>query len=848
MGWWLAPLVLLGLAVAVHAVRVSRVERVTGLGGAGAVVRDAASPTGFARGVRMLLVPGQDYESYQWIVQTQQMVADGALRVRDVRYDNAPEGRTTWWTSPARWWLAGIGGARAFVTDQSWGFEVERGALWANPLLHLLLVAGVFAAVVCRCGWAAAIISGAMAVVFYPFVSAFPAAQPNAVGLGLVLALMSLWVLGTAVGEANVARESPGGQGGLARGNARRVRNRAVIAGGLGALALWVSPGMQVGFIVGAAVGGLVEAAATRRAVSTGLWRAWGLSGGAGTLVVYLLEFAPTHLGEWHLDAVHPVYGLAWLGVGDGMERLVRAWARREAQAQGPTTPPPEEVVLSLRTPESDPGQDSDKVEAKPPGRLRRWVGPAVAVLAMASLPLVMWKTEFAGWGGGLELQRLSRIPGAPEARNLLDWWNRDGASLALVATLLPVVLLVIVGIGAWKRRRAGAVGGESAVFFAAGPAVVWLLIALMRLDAWAAWGAAMVVLAAVATGAVMRSGNAGARIVWGVAVVAVLLPSAMLLLRDAARQRAPAISEEELTALINRDLAHWLAVRVGDEGGNVLAPPVMTASLCYHGGLSGLGTPDPDNRDGFAAAVRIAGATSQDEAHALVQRRGVTHVIVPSWDGFLDEYARLGADDFDKSLVALLHQWLPPRWLRPVPYLLPTIEGFEGQSAAVFEVVEVQDHVLALSRLADTFVELGQVGAATAVATTLETHFPNDVGAWVTRAQVHAARQDANGFRETLRLLMPAVQAGDTAGLPWDRQVALAAVLAQAREQEAAKAVVSSCVGTANAERLRSLGPGALYRFFVLQGTFGVRLREPALTDLAGRLLPPEMRAELGL
>src|SRR5690606_3631341 len=75
-----------------------------------------------------------------------------------------------------------------------------------------------------------------------------------------------------------------------------------------------------------------------------------------------------------------------------------------------------------------------------------------------------------------------------------------------------------------------------------------------------------------------------------------------------------------------------------------------------------------------------------------------------------------------------------------------------------------------------------------------------------------------------------------------------LAAVLAQAREQEAAKAVVSSCVGTANAERLRSLGPGALYRFFVLQGTFGVRLREPALTDLAGRLLPPEMRAEVGV
>jgi len=69
-----------------------------------------------------------------------------------------------------------------------------------------------------------------------------------------------------------------------------------------------------------------------------------------------------------------------------------------------------------------------------------------------------------------------------------------------------------------------------------------------------------------------------------------------------------------------------------------------------------------------FAAAVRIAGATSPDEAQAVAQSRGLNYIVLPSWDSFLDEYARLASGKAEHSLIALLHQWRAPRWLRPVP------------------------------------------------------------------------------------------------------------------------------------------------------------------------------------
>jgi hypothetical protein len=243
---------------------------------------------------------------------------------------------------------------------------------------------------------------------------------------------------------------------------------------------------------------------------------------------------------------------------------------------------------------------------------------------------------------------------------------------------------------------------------------------------------------------------------------------------------------------------------------------------------------------------VRVSGASSADEAHALALKRRVTHIIIPSWDSFLDEYARLGANQPENSLIGLLHRWLAPRWLRPIPYQVPKVPGFEGQSAIVFEVVDVQENAVALSHLAEYFVETDQLDQAAAVGRALEKFFPDDLSAMVARAQVDIARADADDFGKRLDELSPFLDRGDDETLAWDRRVSLAVVLAEGKRFELAKQQAHRCVEEIDEARLRSLTTVSLYRFQALIKGFGLKVENPQLRELSRTLLPVEMRRPL--
>ena len=43
----------------------------------------------------------------------------------------------------------------------------------------------------------------------------------------------------------------------------------------------------------------------------------WALAGAGTSLAASLVEYWPHHLGDLHLETVHPLYGLAWLGLGE---------------------------------------------------------------------------------------------------------------------------------------------------------------------------------------------------------------------------------------------------------------------------------------------------------------------------------------------------------------------------------------------------------------------------------------------------------------------------------------------------------------------------------------------------
>ncbi|HEX9813621.1 MAG TPA: hypothetical protein VGB31_01590 [Myxococcota bacterium] len=196
--------------------------------------------------------------------------------------------------------------------------------------------------------------------------------------------------------------------------------------------------------------------------------------------------------------------------------------------------------------------------------------------------------------------------------------------------------------------------------------------------------------------------------------------------------------------------------------------------------------------------------------------------------------------------MVALLHRWLPPRWLRPIPYPMPRVSGFEHQTVLVFEVVELQDTSVSLSYLAEYFAEAGEPALARSAADALHRMFPNDVGALAARVRAAGASGDSENARDAFKALETQIAGGGAKSLPWERRVSVAIALAEARRFDLAHIQLQQCFVELDEAKLRSLTPLTLYRFLALAKGLGITAGDPKLEDLARQLLPPEIRAGL--
>lgn len=799
-----------GFLVWIAAARIQRAEHISGL--AEPAVVDRASPTGYAAGLRRLIVPEHNNESYQWIAQTQQMLARGQVRIRHVDYDNAPLGRDVRTPSPYRWWLGLVAWSDHVISGRPLAQAAEHAALFADPALQLaLLVAavlfavwqfGVLPASLLAFGWAA----------LFPFAGTFLAVQAGDSGLVQVCAFCTMLPLVAAL----TTRPRAAVRGAPPANDARRHRQWFCAAGIAGGLGLWVNLQRELPILIGVSLGALFAVwvaprPATSEAGSTevGSWRTWALGGAATVLVAYVIEYFPAHMDWRRLETVHPLFGLGWLGIGELLEQ-VAAWRNNPEQ---------------------------------------RWTVRRVAIILLAVLPIAAIPILINYTGSNrftlddAFASRLSNLPESPAAQNLWAWLVRDGLTFKAAATMLP---LLILGPALWFLTRRGT--GKShrqAIAVALGPVLVALGFACFQLGWWSLLDGALLTLLIAFTTPIDAMPKAGPWVCLG-GLILVLAPGAMLLWGQARAEKREVLAEGDVIALIERDLAYWLSNQAGPSGAVVLAPPSLTTSLYFHGGLSGLSTPYWENRDGFAAAVRIAGATSPEEAQATAQARNLAYIIIPSWDPFMDEYARLGSRQPDRSLVALLHQWLPPRWLRPVPYHLPRIAGFEGLSVAIFQVTDVQDNPTALGRLAEYFVEMEQLEQAALVGEALTRLFPTDLGAWVSRSLVEQARGNTSGFATAIKELPTHLAQGEEEALPWDRRVSLAIALAEGKYFELAKEQTNQCLSVIDEARVRSLTTVSLYRLQVLSKAFGLEIADPKLRALSRALLPAEMRGNL--
>lgn len=784
--------------------RISHVEYVTAVDEWSVPVpaKETKSPTGYADQLRRLIVPEHNNRSYAWISETQEMRARDQWRLRHVEYDNVPFGRESHAPSLYRAWLVLIARTGQFFSGFSNGLGLERAALFSDPTLHFFLIIGAALFVGRSFGAAAGAWVAIGAATLFPLATEFIPGAPDPRSLGLVLAVGSTLPLlaGLRIRAAkNLERENA------------RVRRYFFLGGLMGGLGLWISVADEVPIVAGVILGAATTAWWLRRDINpltTAPWRLWSLTGCASTLLAYLLEYFPAHLSG-QLRAVHPVYALAWLGAGELLSRLM-------ARAQ--------------------PGP--------PPARKAEIAGLVGGTLALATLPVLMcWGSSENFLASDPLASRLTNAS-ALIARNLGDWLARDGFSGAVFATVLPLALVIAAAVGFFRGKNSA----DRAVLGAAlGPVAVTFGFALFQLRWFNFFDATLLgLIAALAANRPRetKGGRGTPRLVGlaaGAVIALVSLTQSTPPFRRAALQT---LSEVEVESVVGRDLAHWLARRTEGKA-VVLASPDVTTGLIFHGGLRGLGTFDWENKSGLAAAVRIASASSPAEALALLQERGITHLVLPTWDTALEDYARLGSGSFDRSFMAALKQWMPLPWLRPLPYRYPPIGGFEGQSVVIFEVVDEQEEPVMLSQQAEYFLEMGKPELAVARRPQLQ-RFPGDLGALSALAQVDAARGDSASFEQTLQTLTSLVANGADQSLAWQRRVSLAVVLAQGNRLDLAREQVRRCLAEIDLERARSVTTGFLFHLLVLGKKFGIEIADPRTRDAVRQLLPPEANRRL--
>lgn len=801
--WLIAPACAFACIAWADYARIQRVESVSRVASEESRV-DANSPTGYADGKRWLIVPEHNNASFQWIEETQLMLSRGDWRVRYVDYENAPFGREVHSASPYRWWLILIAWCDHAASGRPLGLCVERAALFADPLLHLVLLVTSTIFVARRFGaLAAALVSLGLAAMF-PIAAAFLPGIANDFGLSQIAALWSvlLLVAGTAA--------------------ARRASRWYFAAGAAGGCGLWLDALAQVPVVVGIASGAVLAALLARirqrgepdGAPAAPPWRAWAFGGAAMSLTAYLIEYFPGHM-EPQLRANYPLFGLAWLGLGELLWRFA-SWMRRV-----------------------NPFKSARDICA--------WV---LAAAAVASLPVAISRSgDHAFLSGNLLSTRLTNLPGGVTADSVSAWIAKTGLTGAVAAMLLP---LLILGPAAWLlARRATEPAQRAAIAIAAGPVVAAAVLAIRHLRWWNTLDCMLLGLLVAGTCARPSAAAAarGARWIW----CWLMGPSLVLGLICIAPTEGSASGDDfkftrpEVEGLYERALAHWIADHAGPDGATALVPPLRTSSFCFYGGLRGLGTQNWENRDGLSATFRIINSTRPEETLALVNQRGITHIVVPAWDNDFDEIARMGLTQPKDSFIYALHQTDGGifSWLRALPYNLPAIPGFKEQSVLVLEVTDETDPATQRSRLIEYLLEMHQLDAA-AYSSKALLRYPADLGALVALAQVEKALGDADGFDRVFKSLVANLSSGSDRSLAWDRRVSLSVVLALGRRGDLARDQARRCMEEIDAEKIRSLTTGSLYHLLVLGKAYALGISDPKLQALTMKLLPSELRERL--
>ncbi len=786
--------------------------------------RDDTSPTGRRWGQRNQILESTD--GYHWVMQTQQMVANGGWRVRHVDYDNAPFGRDVHWASPLHWWLASVAWADHLLTGRSLPVAIEHAATYAGAWLLGIFLLAIVPLTARRFGaWPAALLAVGLVTVL-PFTGEYGSGSIDHHGIAGSLALLT--VLFLLAGNAGWTKAS----------DLISARRWFIASGIAGAAGLWINAATQIPVLFGVGLGALLATGWLGKATggtrppdgfearpeaalhlpNPGLWRVWGLAGGTASLVFYLIEYFPSHF-SLRLEVNHPLYALAWAGAGDLLSRIC-------ARLQGKSP--------------------------KAPGTDRLWfILSSAAVALPAVLALSLPRQTFVVADKFLWTLHVDYIE---EFSSLAARWHSQasgGAARFLLVHVNILPLLALPGL-AWLLREKLAPATRAWLALSLPPALLLSALACGQIR-WlhvscALWLAVLAAMTVIVTAAGFRWTIAG-KLAATIFIAAIFLPYPIDALTSAWRTRGDSgvISRENLRQCVVRDYAYWLRRRTGDEGAVVLSGPTASTELIYHGGFKGVGTLYWENISGLRALSDIYGAPTPDQALAQLRQRGVTHLVFFPWGSFVNESARLArglrasdpvpAGAFARDLLDSGHGM--PDWVRPLVYRLPDTPEYKNDFVLTLEIVPEQSAADAAVRRAQFLAAFGNTEDASHVIRDVLAQNPSHLPALIMRAEFQRQGHDQTGFGETMPGIhtalagAPALELGD--------RILLTLELAAARDIPGAREQLRACWTDATERNLRRLPAPQLTLLLKLTGDLKISPDEPAKLALAAALLADE-------
>lgn len=615
-----------------------------------------------------LILPGGSMDARWWVIHTEHMLREGNSRARETHVDGAPDGREVHWSSLLVWVLAALATILSLGSGKPAADFVAEAALYTGPVLLVALLLGLTAIVWKRYGRLEAAFYAVIFLTIYPILRTLQAGEADHHGPVIVFAAGSMLCL-VCGGAGFVAKPGKRHRGSELL-HADSAANWFRGAGLLGAAALWVSAATVIPVLVGTALGACAVAIFSRQVgnstLRSELWATWGIAGCLGSVGFYILEYFPFQMG-WRLEVNHPIYALAWLGGG---------------------------FLLTQAT----AGIASGKMPVA-----HKWP-TIIGSFVLVALPVgvIAFGRENVFWVSDRFLLALHKeyIFEFQSLPKLIAAYGNNWGWL----TYYPWPVFAIIAGFVFIKFGNLSDAGKAALLLLAPPTLVMQALAIYQVRwgsaAFAMWSLCALVLFVESLRSTETSAKwifRGAIATAWLAVAVTLVPQALALREEFQASTRPPIPREAGNGILLRDIAHRLIRSSVDKVPVVLTGPNSSTDLSYHGGIRTLGTLYWENTPGLKRAARIFAAPDEKTALALLTEAGVTHIVVPSWDNFVEAYSNLlvhedGASSNPGFFKSILLEGNEPLWLRPFAYPIPGTSGLDADSVKIFAVLPEQN------------------------------------------------------------------------------------------------------------------------------------------------------------